>query len=338
VSEPTAVFAELLREHLAWLAARGYARTTLEARRRHLRRFLAWLEAHGVTHVRQVTLPVLERYRLALHHRRKRDGTPLAWGSQTQILLAVKGFFKWLTRTRRLAANPAAELELPRRRHRLPRDVLTAAEAEAVLAQPDVSTSLGVRDRAILELLYSTGIRRAECCALQLPDVELGRGSLLVRQGKGGRDRYVPLGERAADWLTQWMTERARYTVEPDDVNLGWMFLTQRGRPIRPKRLSALVRAYVERAGLGKTGSCHLFRHTMATLMLEAGADIRHIQAILGHAQLSTTAVYTRVSIRQLQEVHRRTHPARKHRTEEDHQRLLSSLAAELSEAERADP
>lgn len=335
MSEPPAVFAELLDEHLAWLAARGYARSTREGRRRHLLRFLAWLEAHGVTHPRQVTLPVLERYRLALHHRRKGDGTPLAWGSQAQILVAVKGFFRWLTRTRRIAANPAAELELPRQPRRLPRDVLTAEEAEAVLAQPDTSVSLGVRDRAILELLYSTGIRRAECCALQLCDVELGRGILLVREGKGGRDRYVPLGERAAIWLGRWLTERARYVVEPDDGTFGSMFLTKRGRPIRPKRLSSLVRAYVERAGLGKTGSCHLFRHSMATLMLEAGADIRHIQAILGHAQLSTTAVYTRVSIHHLQDVHRRTHPARSRRTEADHERLLSSLAAELSDAER---
>jgi integrase/recombinase XerD len=319
--------AELLPEHLAWLGARGYAEPTIDARRRHLRRFLRWLEGHGVTQPGQVTLPVLERYRLHLHERRKRDGTPLGWGSQAQMLLAVKGLFKWLTLTRRIAANPAAEIELPRRRHHIPRGVLTAEEAETVLAQPDTTRGLGVRDRAILELLYSTGIRRAECCHLQLTDVELGRLVVLVREGKGGRDRMVPLGERAAEWLERWLTLRGRYVVEPED---GWLFLTKRGRPIRPKRLSSLVRGYVERAGLGKTGSCHLFRHTMATLMLEGGADIRHIQEILGHAELSTTAVYTRVSIHQLQEVHRRTHPARLRRTKRDHERLLSSLAAEL--------
>lgn len=335
--EPLDPLAALLDEHLAWLAARGYAEQTVDARRRMLTRFLDWLEAHGVTGPAQVTLPVLERYRMHLHNRRKRDGTPLGWGSQAQMLVAVKGLFKWLTLTRRIAYNPAAELELPRRRHRIPRGVLTAEEAELVLAQPDTTKPLGVRDRAILELLYSTGIRRTECCHLQLTDIELGRLVVLVREGKGGRDRMVPLGERAAEWIERWLTARARYVVEPDGGNLAWLFLTKRGRRIQPKRLSALVGAYIDRAGLGKTGSCHLLRHTMATLMLEGGADIRHIQAILGHAQLSTTAVYTHVSIHQLQEVHKRTHPARARRTTKDHERLLSSLAAEFLEADPED-
>jgi integrase/recombinase XerD len=318
---------ELLTEHLAWLEARRYARSTIDARRRQLTRFLTWLEARGITEPRQVTLPVLERYRLYLHERRKSDGSPLGWGSQAQMLVAVKGLFRWLTLTKRTATNPAAEIELPRRAYRLPRAVLTADEAERVLAVPDTTKALGVRDRAILELLYSTGIRRTECTNLQLADIELGRGVLLVREGKGGRDRFVPVGDRAADWLERWLTLRPRYVSVPDD---GWLFLTKRGRRIAPKRLSALVSSYVEASGTGKTGSCHLFRHTMATLMLEAGADVRHIQEILGHAELSTTALYTRVSIGKLQDVHRRTHPARPHRTVADHEKLLSSLAAEL--------
>jgi integrase/recombinase XerD len=149
---------------------------------------------------------------------------------------------------------------------------------------------------------------------------------LLVREGKGGRDRFVPVGERAVEWTERWLTFRPRYVVPPDE---GWLFLTKRGRPLAPKRLSELAHRYLEASGVGKTGSCHLFRHTMATLMLEAGADVRHIQEILGHAVLSTTALYTHVSITKLQEVHRRTHPARAHRTERDHEKLLSSLAAE---------
>jgi integrase/recombinase XerD len=196
---------------------------------------------------------------------------------------------------------------------------------------PDTANAVGVRDRAILELLYSTGIRRAECASLQLMDLELGRGVVLVREGKGGRDRFVPLGDRAADWLERWLVLRPRYVVPPDD---GWLFLTKRGRPLAPKRLGSLVSSYVDASGIAKAGSCHLFRHTMATLMLEAGADVRYIQEILGHAELSTTALYTRVSISKLQEVHRRTHPARARRTERDHENLLSSLAAELLEVD----
>ena len=331
MSEP---LADLLTEHLRWLEARRYAATTVDARRRHLTRFLTWLEARGVTRPRQVTLPVLERYRLHLHEYRKRDGAPLGWGTQAQMLVAVKGLFKWLTLTKRIRSNPAAELELPRRSHRIPRDVLTAEEAELVLGQPNTGHPLGIRDRAILELLYSTGIRRAECAGLQLTDIELSRRVLLVREGKGRRDRYVPVGERATEWLGHWLDVRARYVVPPDD---GWLLVTKRGRPLAPKRLSSLVRSYVDQAGLGKTGSCHLFRHTMATLMLEGGADIRHIQSILGHAELSTTALYTRVSIRTLQEVHRNTHPARTLRSPADHERLLSSLAADLAASDSSE-
>ena len=282
---------ELLSEHLAWLEARRYATSTIEARRRQLTRFVDWLEARGITEPGQVTLPVLERYRLELHRKRKADGSPLGWGTQAQMLVAVKGLFRWLTRTKRTATNPAAEIELPRRSYRLPRAVLTAEEAELVLATPDTTKAVG------------------------------------VREGKGSRDRLVPLGDRAASWLERWLALRPRYVVPPDE---GWLFLTKRGRPLAPKRLGSLVRSYVEASGVAKSGSCHLFRHTMATLMLEAGADVRHIQEILGHAELSTTALYTRVSIGQLPDVHRRTHPARARRTEADHEKLLSSLAAEL--------
>ena len=307
--EAASSLAALVPDHLNALRARGYAATTVAARRRHLKDFTTWLEDRGITRPGQVTLPVIERYRLHLFERRKRDGAPLGWGSQAQQLLAVKGLFKWLTRAHHVATNPAAELELPRLPKRIPRTVLTAREAELVLAQPDLDEPMGVRDRAILELLYSTGIRRAECSGLQLTDVDLARLVVLVREGKGGRDRYVPLGERAALWLDRYLRQvRPRYVTPPDE---GWLFLTKRGRPLAPKRLGSLVSAYVEGAGLGKQGSCHVFRHTMATLMLEGGADVRHIQEILGHAELSTTALYTHLSIGQLQAVHKRTHPAR---------------------------
>ena len=301
--------AALVPDHLNALRARGYAASTVDARRRHLRDFTTWLEDRGVTQPGQVTLPVMERYQLHLFERRKRDGAPLGWGSQAQRLLAVKGLFKWLARQRHLGCNPAAELELPRLPKRLPRTVLTAREAELVLEGPDLAHPLGVRDRAILELLYSTGVRRAECAGLQLTDIDLARLVVLVREGKGGRDRFVPLGERAARWLEKYLREvRPHYMTPPDE---GWLLLTKRGRRLTPKRLGALVSGYVAQSGIGKQGSCHVFRHTMATLMLEGGADVRHIQEILGHAELSTTALYTHLSIGQLQDVHRRTHPAR---------------------------
>jgi len=298
----------LVVEHLAWLEAMGYAAATVRIRRGELTRLAAWLQSCCVTLPSHVTLPMLERYRIHLYGLRKRDGTPLGWGAHTQKLLAVRGYFRWLRLTRRTESNCAAELTLPRRRHQLPRAILSAREVESVLSQPDLACPLGVRDRAILEVLYSTGIRRAECAGLGVADVDFGRLVVFVRQGKGGRDRVVPLGERAAGWIEQYLRDiRPQHAQEPDSRAL---FLNRRGGAIRPKRLSELVRRHVDGAMLGKTGACHLFRHTMATLMLEGGADVRALQEILGHAQLSTTAIYTHISIGRLQEVHRRTHPA----------------------------
>jgi integrase/recombinase XerD len=138
-------------------------------------------------------------------------------------------------------------------------------------------------------------------------DLDTERGTILIRQGKGKKDRMVPVGERAAAWIEKYLYEsRPQLIVGPDE---GALFLTNTDEAFTPNRLSQLVRNYVRAAELGKTGSCHLFRHTAATLMLEGGADIRYIQAMLGHAELSTTQIYTQVSSRKLQQVHRATHP-----------------------------
>jgi integrase/recombinase XerD len=156
-------------------------------------------------------------------------------------------------------------------------------------------------------VFYSTGVRRFELIKLKLYDVDAERGTLVVREGKGKKDRMVPIGERAAAWVAKYLEDgRPSLAVEPDD---GTLFLTVEGAPFTPNRLTQMVRGYVNAAGVGKKGACHLFRHTMATLMLEGGADIRFIQQMLGHAKLETTQIYTQVSIRKLKEIHAATHP-----------------------------
>ncbi len=300
--------ATLIALHLAALAAAAYSPHTVRSRKSYLNHFRTWCEERGVETVQDLSLPLLERYRTALFQQRQKNGQPLGWGAQAQKLIAIKGLLKWLVRTHRLPYNPAADLELPRRAHHLPGAVLTSDEAERVLAQPDLFTLLGVRDRTLLEVLYSTGIRRTELIRLRLVDIDPARGSLFVREGKGRRDRLVPVGERALAWAQRYLSDVRPHLLVPPDHGL--LFLSRRGRRLRANRLSELVRRYVAAADLGKSGSCHLFRHTMATLMLEGGADIRDIQEMLGHAQLSTTQLYTRVSIARLKQVHARTHPA----------------------------
>ena len=177
-----------------------------------------------------------------------------------------------------------------------------------MLQQPDIHDPIGLRDRAILEVLYSTGMRRMEVISLKLYDLDTDRGTILIRQGKGKKDRFVPVGDRAVAWLEKYVREaRPQLSTEPDN---GTLFLSHTGEEINRDMLTMTVRAYVVQAKTGKTGACHLFRHTMATLMLEGGADVRFIQEMLGHARLDTTQIYTRVSIRMLKQIHSASHPA----------------------------
>jgi len=300
---------ELLEEHCRWMETRNYASGTIHNNRLYVGRFIDWLAERGVLRAQDVTRPMLERYQRVLFHHRKPDGLPLCFAGQHVRLTVIQGFFKWLCRKYYITANPAADLELPKVEKRLPRQVLTAHEAEQVLNQPDLSTTVGLRDRAVLEILYSTGMRRKELTGLKLYDLDLERGTVMIREGKGKKDRLLPLGQRAAAWLNKYLEEaRARLVVEPDEREV---FLCVSGRGLTPGVLGNLVHDYVEKSGVGKTGSCHMFRHAMATLMLENGADLRYVQQMLGHAKLNTTEIYTHVNIQKLIEVHRLSHPAK---------------------------
>jgi integrase/recombinase XerD len=328
-----------LQEFLEWMRIKNYSDRTVGNRELYLGYFIGWAEERGVTRPSEVTKPILERYQRYLYHYRKpSSGEALSFRSQYTRLVPVRAFFKWLTKYNHILYNPASELELPKLEKRLPKHVLTQAEAEQVLMQTNVGNPMGIRDRGILEVLYSTGMRRMELIGLNRYDLDVDRGTLMIRQGKGKKDRMVPIGERAIAWCEKYLYEvRPTLTIEPDE---GVFFLTAEGESLTPNRLTQLVRNYVNAAEITKKGACHLFRHTMATLMLENGADIRFIQQMLGHADLSTTQIYTQVSIRQLKEIHSATHPAKFHREdksaespEEQNQaeldELYSSLAAE---------
>lgn len=301
----------LARKHLEWMAVRNFSAVTIDRRLDLLNTFVRWSADRGLTRPVEVTKPILERYQRWLYAYRKPDGDPLSFATQINYLAAVRCWFKWLARANHVAANPASELDLPKRPHTLPRNVLTVSEVEAVMGVPNISGPLGVRDRAILETLYSTGMRRMEVIGLRLPDIDRDRGTVMIRQGKGKKDRVVPIGGRAVAWVDRY-TASARDRLVIGDGAGDTLFLTSLGLPFTPDRLSDLVAGYIDRADVGKKGSCHTFRHTMATLLLEAGADIRFIQVMLGHASVSTTQIYTQVSIRALVEVHRACHPAGK--------------------------
>lgn len=298
----------LMEEYLEWLAAQNFSTDTVVTFRTTIGYFVEWCTERGLNDPAEITRPILERYQRALYHYRKSDGQPLTFRTQNSRLRSLKGWFRWLARQNYLLHNPASEIILPRLENRLPKYILNAEEAETVLQQPDIAVPEGLRDRAILETFYATGMRRMEVASLKIYDIDQERGALMIRQGKGKKDRYIPIGDRALAWLGKYTREaRAGLLTGADD---GTVFLTDLGEPYTRVQLTTLVRVYVRKSKIGKMGGCHLFRHTVATLMLENGADIRVIQEMLGHAKISTTELYTRVSINLLRQVYLATHPA----------------------------
>jgi integrase/recombinase XerD len=324
---PESPLASLMEKHLDALRIQNYSEYTIKGRRVHIRFFLDWCQERGITEPVDVTRTVLESYQRHVFHYRKKNGEPLGFRGQHDRLVPLRVWFRWMARQHHILHNPASELELPRTGFRLPKAVLTAKEAEQIIQMTNVHTPLGLRDRAILETLYTTGMRRIELINLKLWDLDLERATVIIRQGKGKKDRVIPLGDRTALWVRKYLDEsRPQLVSELDDRTV---FLSNAGEPLALDYLTEVVRGYVDEANVGKRGACHLFRHTMATLMLEGGADIRFIQAMLGHADLKTTQIYTHVAIRQLQEIHRATHPAK---LEREKRELLDALTAEDDE------
>ncbi|MFJ4142998.1 site-specific tyrosine recombinase XerC [Pseudomonas sp. NPDC089734] len=320
-----------MKQFLQYQRERGYSERTVGNRESLLIAFIRWCDERGLTRPQEITRPILERYQRHLFLYRKADGEALSARSQTVRITPIRVWFKWLTKTNRILYNPASDLDLPRMEQRLPKHILSSDEAERILNVPDTQTPTGIRDRAMLETLYSTGMRRMELIGLSWSAIDYERGTVMIRQGKGKKDRMIPIGERALAWITKYRDDvRPQFVMGLDD---GTLFLTQQGEGFSPNRLTQLVREHIEKANIGKRGSCHLFRHTMATLMLENGADIRFIQAMLGHVSLNTTQIYTQVSIRALKEIHTATHPARLQRQNTASQTMTETLPDEPVEA-----
>ena len=299
-------FYPYLIKYNSTMQVRGYSKSTLHRRESDIRRFIGWCDVRSLNHPNQITKPILESYQRYLFHYRQANEQPLSPTSQNHYLTSVRQFFKWLTQENYLLYNPASELIIIQPTPSLP-VVLGIEEIQRLMQQPDTSTSGGIRDRAILELFYSTGIRRSELCHIKLNDLSLARQTLYIRKGKGDKDRLIPIGESALLWIKQYLNEaRVHYLT---DIHQETLFLNDYGDAFRDNKLGDKVKRFMKNAGIDVPGSCHLLRHAMATHMLENGAELRYIQAMLGHSNVSTTQVYTHVSIRKLQEVHRDTHP-----------------------------
>jgi integrase/recombinase XerD len=295
--------------HLSELAQRNFSPGTIEGRRKELAFFIRYCLERSITEPSQITVALMERYRKFItQYRSAMTGKRLAPSTQIHRLATVKFYLNYLSRKGRMLFNPAAEIEMPKMGRRLPRDVLSAAEAEKILMIPDITTPVGLRNRAMLEILYSTGIRRAEMRNLDHGDIDFQGGTIFVREGKGQVDRVVPVGERALFWTEKYINE-ARPALIKESTEA--VFISFAGKRISRDMITIMVRNCRKESGVNKNGAAHMFRHTAATLMLEGGADVRYVQQLLGHKELSSTQRYTHVAIAKLKEVHRLTHPAK---------------------------
>jgi integrase/recombinase XerD len=262
---------------------------------------------------RDVALQDLLDYHTMLRQkRRKLTGEPITIGYCNTQLYCLRGYYRFLHQTGRILVDPGMALPELKAPKPLPKGVLTAAQALKLLQQPNVRTLFGFRDRVILELLYSTGLRGLEVCRLTIYDVDLDDRTVTVRNGKGGKDRVVPLGKAAVHYLREYLTRvRPRMMAKrPGPDAVGKLFFSLQRHPLQPNMLWYMICQNRKRAGLPVTITTHSLRHTCATGMLRGGASIRHVQEMLGHSQISTTQIYTRVVPSDLQKVHQQTSPS----------------------------
>jgi integrase/recombinase XerD len=278
-------------DHLA--LERGLAVNTLAAYRRDLEAHLGFVAEIGVTPPRETDESHLLRY---LGRLRKAGAAPK---TVLRKLSAIRSFYRYLVREGVIAADPTAHIESHRLEARLP-GVLSLEEVEAMLSKPDTSTARGLRDRALLELLYATGLRVSELTQLEVGDVNLKLGFVRCI-GKGSRERIVPVGRRAIEAIERYLASRKSGSTA--------LFPGRSGGKLTRVACWKIIKHYAAMAGVAARVSPHTLRHSFATHLLERGADLRAIQEMLGHADISTTEIYTHVSADHLREVYQSTHP-----------------------------
>jgi integrase/recombinase XerD len=283
----------------------GFSDRTIPDYVHNVKLFLEYLKELKVENITEVDRRLLQDYQARVYLQTYR-GRSVSPATQRARLGCVKTFFQYLLRNGLVLYDPASDLELPKRPNQLPKNILSKKEVGQLLSKPNLKTPLGLRDRAYLEVFYSTGIRVSELCNLKLTDVDLSRGELRVNQGKNKKDRVVPLGEVACDYVEMYLAESRPKLAGPDQQLL---FVSKNGQKMHYTTVSKLISKYGRKAGLKKSISPHGLRHTCATHLLKGKADIRQIQQILGHECIATTQRYTRVEITDLKQVLKRSHP-----------------------------
>lgn len=287
---------DLVKEYLSYLhVEKGLAKNSIESYRRDLARLAAMAD------VEDIELPDFTRQDLrGFIADLSREG--LSPTSVGRIASAVRGFYKFLLIDGHIEKNPAEDMVTPQKGFYLPR-FLNESEMESLLTTPDTSTELGLRDRAILELMYAAGLRVSEAAGLQLRDVDIDAG-ILTCKGKGSKTRRVPVGKSAVEWLKSYLAMRRK----KENIEIQNMFVSFLGKPVTRQDIHKFIKEYAEKAGLEDV-SAHTIRHSFATHLIQNSADIRSVQQMLGHADISTTQIYTHITDKHLRKSYEKHHP-----------------------------
>ncbi len=290
---------ELLRKFLNYLTVeKGLARNTLESYERDLRKYVFFMRGKQPDGIKQEDVVSF------LGHL---AGEGIATPSAARSLAAIRSFHKYLITDGFAQNDPAMNIETPRGWKRLPK-TLNSEDVESLLDQPDRTTSIGLRDKAMLELLYATGLRVSELVGLRLQDVNLERGYLVV-VGKGSKERAVPMGEAAMAGVQTYLDSARRGLLNNKESDS--LFISSQRRQITRQMFWERIKFYTRKAGIAQNISPHTLRHSFATHLLDNGADLRAVQAMLGHSDISTTQIYTHVSRERLRKIHEKYHPRR---------------------------
>lgn len=280
---------------------------TIRGYKWHLSKFFNYLLEMDITDVQDVTSKIILDYQKHLFYSENTKGQQDTIRTQNNHLKVVKDFFRFLYEDDYTAHNPAKEIQYAKAPQSLPKIILTKQEAKKIIQQPDINTLIGYRDRVMLEVLYSTGIRRNELRNLKLADVDYQGGYVRVNHGKGDKDRVVPLGKIACRYIENYIKGvRIEFCKAKDNP---YLFLSKKGNCISKNVVGWLIEKYAQQANLKKHVTCHTFRHSCATHMVRSRANLRHVQEILGHRSLNTTQKYIQLTITDLKEAHKKYHP-----------------------------
>ncbi len=300
---------------LEYLLANQYAENTLKGDYYSLDCFFQFLTQTKISEITDVTSETIGDYQSWLRQIKTKKGTPLQMTTIADKLYPLKLFFSYLVKNSHILLDPTRDMEIPSIKKRLPQTILTQEEAAAFLSLPRLDIITGYRDRTIFELLYSTGIRNAELRKLTLKDIDFENRTITIREGKGGKDRITPLTRVAGGYLKEYI-EKVRSKLirngKPDQKATEIVFLNLKGNQFDRQGLCELIQKYAKASNIKKPVTAHIFRHSIATHLLENGMSIRYIQEFLGHESLGTTQQYAKVTIEDLKKMYNRFHPKEK--------------------------